>query len=500
LNVTDQRPVPVPDITNATLKTSFAYDSPMEANAPNDASDLKYVGPRTEVLTIGAATASSGRIQDIIPPIHNSSYQGYDISFAAPYVRCQDANETQKRIIDAVVNQTITVMHGTYIEAYNVFSAFIPIFGSPVNDATTNTSTVYVDGQQITALWEADLQRPLNTSTNEIWMRFYRYKKDSSGKYITGPDNLRIPPDPHFLTCTLYNTTYHVAFSWNNGVQSVVNRSIDITGKVKYPNDIRDHPSDIVTHSYTSIFQVLANQILGSMVFFNDTALKSTTDYINEPPHFSSFQTRLPETSLVGSDDLDYYFSINKQLFTDNPPEPFSLQRLQDKAVAKNQTLDYLIEELAYNITISLLHDPLLSRFENVTAMHSDDRIQYDYVWRNLIIAYSLAVAAVAIANLVGGWAYRQNQAAFDRSLSTIVSVTRGRELDKLFPECCHGVQPLPNESLVAALEVHETRNGKRSGRNIVLVEDVKPLCMACNPPPPPSPQPGPSGTGIGED
>jgi hypothetical protein len=126
-----------------------------------------------------------------------------------------------------------------------------------------------------------------------------------------------------------------------------------------------------------------------------------------------------------------------------------------------------------------------------VTATHSDGRIECDYVWRNLVSAYTVAAVAVAVGNLVGGWAYRQNRAAFDLSPSTLVSVTRGRNLDLLFPECCHGVQPLQDGPLEADLEVRETCDGGRPGRNVVLVRRRADLRGVQSAPPIPSREQG---------
>jgi hypothetical protein len=64
----------------------------------------------------------------------------------------------------------------------------------------------------------------------------------------------------------------------------------------------------------------------------------------------------------LGSVDLDAFFDLDEEkgLYTD---KNFTLsdQRVQDKALAKNRTLDVLIEELSFNTTISLMHNNLLS-------------------------------------------------------------------------------------------------------------------------------------------
>ena len=155
MNVTGPNPVPILDINNPALNGSFAYDSPMEANAPKDATDLKFVGERSIVSTIGVATASSGEIQDIIPPLNQTSYQGYSVSFAAPYVTCKDADDFQTQVINATVNKIMGIREGTYVEGINAFSAFIPIYGGLFDDVDSNTTTVIVNGTLMTALWGA---------------------------------------------------------------------------------------------------------------------------------------------------------------------------------------------------------------------------------------------------------------------------------------------------------------------------------------------------------
>jgi hypothetical protein len=422
------------------------------------------------------------RIQDISPPLNHSSYQEYRVQFPGPYVRCSQSGYFQGNATEQIIEKIMQIHEGTYFQWINTFTGFIPIYGGVPADVMNETTSVVVNGTQIAALWDANAQRPLNSSRNEIWMRFWRYPKNSSSEYIRGPDGQRPQPDKYYLTCQLYRATYDVTFSWSNGVQTVINNTVNVGDLVPYPRDIVNHPSDVVAHAYSAIFLVLANEIVGTTAFYNDTATNSPADYVDEPPNFSSSQTRILENSLTGSDDLDYYFAINKLLFSKNPPEPFSDQRLQDKAVAKNKTLDLLIEELCYNITISLLHDPLLADIVNATMFkHANDGNQYEFAWHNLVIAYSLAITATVTAVLLGFWAYRRNGAAFDRSPSTLISVSRSGKLDPIFPNCCHGVQPLPLKALETKLYVNVTPQGQRPGRNIVPAERVEVICPVCD-------------------
>lgn len=91
------------------------------------------------------------------------------------------------------------------------------------------------------------------------------------------------------------------------------------------------------------------------MGFYNSTTANASI------PAFSSLDTYIEHNSLLGSNDLGYFFDMNKLLYWNNTEEALSDQHLRDKDLAKNQTLEYLIEELAFNITISLMSDPLLA-------------------------------------------------------------------------------------------------------------------------------------------
>lgn len=179
---------------------------------------------------------------------------------------------------------------------------------------------------------------------------------------------------------------------------------------------------------------------------------------------------------------MDYYFAQNKKLFANNSDEPFNAQRLQDKAVAQNQTLDWLIPNLAFNITISLLHDPLLTRNTTARVKRAAIGNVFEFAWRNLAIAYSLACAATIVVNILGWYAYRENGAAFDSSFSTIVSATRGADLDNVFPKCCQGVLPIPRESLDATVQVRRIEGNLR-GRRIIPIGTPVVVCEICNRP-----------------
>jgi hypothetical protein len=106
--------------------------------------------------------------------------------------------------------------------------------------------------------------------------------------------------------------------------------------------------------SYSAVFWVLADQLVRSMGVIWD--MRNGTG----ASPYGSIDTNIEHNSLLGSNDLDYFFDLNSM--AENQSEwPHSDQRVNDKDLAQNQTLPYLIQQLSFNITMSLMNDPLLA-------------------------------------------------------------------------------------------------------------------------------------------
>jgi hypothetical protein len=97
------------------------------------------------------------------------------------------------------------------------------------------------------------------------------------------------------------------------------------------------------------------NQLVGTMGFYNDTSSNKTT-----PAEYSEIQSRIETSSLLGSSDLDCFFVTNHVILGGSNAVN-SQQRQQDINFARNETLDVLIPELAFNTTVSLMSDELLA-------------------------------------------------------------------------------------------------------------------------------------------
>jgi hypothetical protein len=339
-----EAPVASLDITNSSESHRFAYSPPMNAtDSKAIPASQNFDGPRTILTRLTSSTASFGEVLRINPPFDHSSYT---LNFSGPYVTCSSANSTVQAIVDSFLqnrNATLQASFNSSVQEIMAYYAFVPSFDVGGENATS----VFFNGSNITALDQPRLQQQSRNATNELWMKFWRYETDSHGDQI---------PVPQYSQCSLWNASYSLTFLFENGGQTISNNSIILSNPVAYPTSDPNQPSDLVQHSYSALFWVLTDQLVGSMSFFI-----SNTPSLTPNLAYASIDTQIEHNSILGSNDLDYFFHLNKQVYGSPTNGTLSDQRLQDKALAQNQTLPFLVEQLAFNITVSLMHDPLLA-------------------------------------------------------------------------------------------------------------------------------------------
>lgn len=336
------------DIVNSSESDRFAYFTPANTTALDaNINSSIFDGPRSILTRLSTATTSFGQILPISPPFGDSAYS---IQFGAPSVMCNAANSTVVDAINAyIANLTKTLSQSSSGELSEqvAYAAFVPSFD------TDPSNSIFFDGINITALDQPRLQEQPGNASNEIWLFYYRYTIDESGDYVLDP-NITDTLVPMYSVCNLWNSTYDLGFSFNAGQQTVTNNSITRHNLVAYPQYEPNQPSDTVQFAFSALFWVLADQLVGSMGLVNRTQNGiSKADY-------GSIDSNIEHNVLLGSNDLDYFFDLNSEV-NNGTEYPLSDQRLLDKALAQNQTLPFLIEQLFFNITISLMNDPLLA-------------------------------------------------------------------------------------------------------------------------------------------
>jgi hypothetical protein len=326
--------VPQLAIWNSSFAHSFTYSPPKSRNTTRFVNDgLRiFTGPRTVLTLLSKATASLGQILPIAAPYNHSSYE---LTFPGPIVRCANANETVSPQIYGFLKDKMSEKLGTAIETDNAYFGFVP---------------VYNEGGNLTAVWKPRNQAPSN-ATNELWMTFSRYVLNGTGTRV----RQRVQQ-----VCKLYNATYDLRLEWHYRFQTVTG-NYEVHEEVPFPNDANRNASDLTRHAYSAFFWVLTDQVVGSLSWYEEPNPEQLAAY--RAAQFGVIDTPIQHNSLLGSSDLAAFFDFSRKLYQSDRSDlgVVSPQRMQDINLAKNRTMDVLIEELSFNITVSLLHNVLLT-------------------------------------------------------------------------------------------------------------------------------------------
>lgn len=325
--------VPSLDVYGPNQAARFTYSAPV--NLSGGQQNKLFLGPRTIVTRLSTATATQGEILPIKAPSSNATY---DVEFYAPAVSCSEADSATAKIIHSIRQESIASFKESIMEVANYYYAFVP------NLATYGNSSLPNDGVGVVP--QMRLQQPQNAS-NQIWIASTRYSKAIS-----------FQTEDHYTICTLYNASYDLNIAFNQGIQTVTKRSLNLLDPVPYPDPTTLLSDDLmVQHAYSAYMWSLSDLIVGTMGIFqvapSSPGLPST--------YFSEITTPIAHTSLIGTSDLDAFFERRSNDPLGNNKTAVSDQRAQDINLAGNATLENLIEELSWNITCSFMNSDLLS-------------------------------------------------------------------------------------------------------------------------------------------
>ena len=254
----------------------------------------KFLGPRTIMTRLTVATGANGHILQLNAPYANATY---DQKFFAPLVRCDDADAESASRIDATTDKRFAALDPSVRMVSNDYFAFVPALSDrnasapdvPIADLSDNNGASRASNQIWIRTSQADLEHPKLDVTEK---RDYRY-----------------------LICQLYNASYHVNFTWSNGIQSISNISLQTTDPVPYPTIVTDSAPVEVNTAYSALFWALSSQIVGHLSFYQDVDNNNYTDSnMNANRIYSEISTNLEMTSLLGSSDCNQFFLVNHPL------------------------------------------------------------------------------------------------------------------------------------------------------------------------------------------
>lgn len=333
--------MPFPNIALSTEAHRYSYSPPVRRGTLQHINDTSRIfnGPRTQLSLIATATSSFGEILPADLPYNNSDYS---VSFLGPIVQCEEAGETLSAQIHDHLKEGMTGVWNLAKETDSAYFAFVP---------TRNASN------DLTAVWHPRQQTP-SRPLNELWMTFMRPRINGQGERVK---------DRHSQVCRPHQASYNLHISQRHGVQNVTG-NYTIGGTVPYPVDRLDVDSDMTQHAYSAFMWVLCDQLVGKMAWYaeSNASASDTSLPVRGASQFGIIESPISRTSLLGSLDLDAFFEFDEEklLYEDQNTSrifTFSDQRVKDKALARNRTLDVLIEELSFNTTISLMHNTLLT-------------------------------------------------------------------------------------------------------------------------------------------
>ncbi|KAF4457781.1 hypothetical protein F53441_354 [Fusarium austroafricanum] len=370
-----------------------------------------YYAPSSYVSRILLSVASSGSILNIPAPFPNSSYT---LDFYGPTISCgTPRNASLALFLSETVGNT-SLFGGTGTG----YAGFIPV------DLGENAT------ESDLALW--GLQQTMNGTDPDMFYDQTSVKTNEPAKlYVV------VPKDGTFRTgamepieCQLYNSSFAVNFTFNNGRQNISYKSKRLNG-VNYldmPNiNERDAPSAPV--AYISFMDSLGRLLLGKLV---------TSHYGALAPH----GTQIMSSVLMDTKEMMKLRAVNNPSYLDKD------HQVDGPSVIGNISMVDALEQLFTNATISLFSS---SQFlQNQTAAsrgpitRRSPQIAFSYEPRNLFIAYGTGIVFTAFIVTGGLLCIKSASASYANSFSTILRTTRNRDLDTVIPAAeTTGAEPL---------------------------------------------------------
>ena len=346
--------------------------------------DTFNVIPSSLVLDIAAQTAEGMTIVPLTAPELNSSYA---LQFYGPYIQCEVSNSSQAPVLEYYVDALAEAF--IYIEdtwesqkskTYNqtvapvmmVASIFDPFLGlggwlnytegydvgDPGNNIGLGTPDTFNN-------WPVNL--PFDFLKNSGF-------PDPEINSTMVSHQLWVQTANESLVCTLGNASFNIGFEFVDGAQTITQGSIGDFQPLFVPRSPPPYSSIVSTKdiAYMSVYVAISNMLSGNV----STELLPNTTGINglniSRVAFFDTSSRILLTGLSACDDfVDNFWTHNPIYwdYDDNLEGPISkwpgafIDNHFEKPswMCRNRTLMRAIEDLATNITISMLSSSILT-------------------------------------------------------------------------------------------------------------------------------------------
>ncbi|MCJ1403048.1 hypothetical protein MMC11_006270 [Xylographa trunciseda] len=397
------------------------------------ASSYSSNGAATQIPRVGAQTAGGRTILPLQAPAVNSSYS---VHFYGPSLQCGGTDASHQSAFDyytaRALNESGTVTYAQAVEIFDDRAEIIPefkgatsflVYSAFVPDIGWFSNGEFLPSMPASLLWSPEL--PIDYTREQEFLQLWFQTAGNS------------------IVCSLTNTSFDLDIEFLNGTQSITQREI-YTVSPWTPTELTSTESNVQDQAYLTTFVTFVNTLSGNVTlqqaFGTELSLKlDDSNVLNTAlsacPEFTLwFDTttfRPTNSSIYG---INLSGNITNYVFPNDP------------SICRNGSLPRAIEDLANNITISMLGnaDLTVQREGPVNISIPCNVYQYDNL--NLVISYTGAIIATIFSVAIGMFALYENGVSHSTSFSAILNTTRSTRLSDLTQGNSLGAEPLAND------------------------------------------------------
>ncbi|KAG5751776.1 hypothetical protein H9Q69_006083 [Fusarium xylarioides] len=360
-----------------------------------------YYAPSSYVSRVLLSVASLGSILTFPAPFPNSSYS---VDFYGPSISCSTPRNATfaKLLAEAVKNETCCGNSAGYI-------GFVP---------STNTVNSTEEGYALAGLRGAmnysliSSQSTIDETANSI---------NASRLFVVVPDmpasntTISYIMANKSIECALYNSSYAVNFTFENGQQNITYKSKRLNGVRSSDAGLnRDKDDDRFNAAvaYIALMDSLGKLLLGNLGISHYGVMQPT-------------QTQIMSSILMDAKEMQVLAGVNAA--TDRPEVP-----------------DSVIGNISMANALEQQNDTAASH-GNITYLTT--QIAFSYEPRNLFIAYGLGLLASLVIVIIGLLCIKSASASYATTFSTILRTTRNPDIDTIVPAAeTSGAEPLSKQ------------------------------------------------------
>lgn len=207
-------------------------------------------------------------------------------------------------------------------------------------------------------------------------------------------------------TCNIWNTSYTVDFSFQDDVQSAEIQKFELL----HLSDIKLMYTDTKDNSHGQLQSwTMCGALSDALVA--EVGWGSTGSLMGD-------DSGIVKSALAACPEMKH---------TSWKQDPWF-----DSALCRAGSIPGAIEDLSRNLTLSILSSAMLANETAAEVTVHNPATFYSYNWRNLVLAYAIAICVTAACLAVGLYSLVENGYSAGTSFSTILLTTRNADLDEL--------------------------------------------------------------------